>query len=147
MLRKPGFCRVKETLEFLRFPLYSPHTLHKDSIESPLTPDTIHFFQAWNTQHSALRAQNKDREWPTCTTMQSCSVMLHIHTHRYAPGIPASSGHCCIFQKLGLAVLQKSLSLPLRKWFRLEAPESGDHVMWRTLTALEGFISGRISSV
>lgn len=44
-------------LEFLCFPLNSPHTLHKESIESPLTPDTIHFFQAWNTQHSTLRTE------------------------------------------------------------------------------------------
>lgn len=44
--------------EFLCFALNSPHTSYKGSIESALTPDTIHFIQAWNTQHSTLREHN-----------------------------------------------------------------------------------------
>lgn len=135
-MRKPGFCNVEEILEFLCFPLNSPHTAHKGSIESPLTPDTIHFFQAWITQHSTLRGQNT-REWPTCTNMQSCSVMLHTHTHSGMLWVYQSPRAALQFlRNWDVAVPQQSLLLPGSDLGQiLRALESGDHIMRRILTA------------
>lgn len=85
-MRKPGFCVVKEALELLGFPLNSPHASHKDSIESPPTPDTIHFFQAWNTQHSALRIRENGLLVKICGLALSCYTHTHTHREWYAVG-------------------------------------------------------------
>lgn len=106
ILSKPGFYDVTEQLRFLS-PLTSPHTVHKDSIESPWTPDTIHYFQAWNPHRSTLRT-----EWENGLLLQICSLALSWSTHiqtvacfRYME--PPS------LKKLGLDVPQRSLLQPL----------------------------------
>lgn len=63
-----------------------PLSAHKGSIESPLTPDTIHYFQAWNTHRSTAGGQNERMAY-----LYKYAVLLrHVTctcTPRYAPGI------------------------------------------------------------
>lgn len=75
----------------------SPHSVHKGSIESPLTPDTIHYFQAWNTHRSMPRGQNEK----TAYLYKYAVLLRHVTctcTPRYAPGIlnsPRGSHWAC----------------------------------------------------
>jgi len=145
ILEKLCFCIVIEALEFLWFPLNSPHTLHKDSIEAPSTPDTTHFFQARNTQLSSLRGRNK-RERPTCTNMQS--LLRHVtymctqacgQTHTlYAPRYFRTLRASLQFWGNWDLLFHNNLSYSLWKWFRSDSP--GLWVRWsyygRILAAL-----------
>lgn len=74
--------------------------------------------------HTTLHWEDRMREWPTYTNMQSCSVMLHAHTHtavcsRYINTLRATTA---VLKKLGLDVPQQPLLLPLWEWFRSDSP-------------------------
>lgn len=122
---KPGFYNVKEILQFLHFPLTSPHTVHKESIESPLTPDTIHHFQAWNTHHSTPRGQNERMAYLYKYAVLLCHVTCtytHTHTVVCSRYIKAPRATTAVLKKLGLDVPQQPLLPPLWEWFRSDSP-------------------------
>lgn len=104
--------RKSKSLSISLPPSTSPHSAHKGSIESPLTPDTIHYFQAWNTHRSTPRGQNERMAY-----LYKYAVLLrHVTctcTLRYAPGILQSPrGSHCTCEESGTCFHPTPLPLP-----------------------------------
>lgn len=90
--------------------------------------------------HTARRWEDRMREWPTYTNMQSCSVMLHAHAHCGMLQVYWNpQGKCCSCEETGTCCSTTTSLASSVKVIRVSY-----HIMSRKLTAPGACMKSRL---